>query len=148
MPRYNPDHYASIAVSMEIHQLLFSACIDSGYKQEDWEIAAIAIREWIVRNNPNSLGTHAQSGYQWKHVFLPHGTLLRTVFHGKNHHALVEQDHILHEGRNVSPSEFANAVGGMRRNAWKSIWLLFPNASTWQLATTLRAKRSHSRDGR
>jgi hypothetical protein len=36
----------------------------------------------------------ATSGYQWKHLFLPNDTLLRTIFNGKNFHCLAEGDHI------------------------------------------------------
>jgi hypothetical protein len=48
----------------------------------------------------------ATSGYQWKHLFLPNGTLLRTIFNDR---------------KIISPSGFANAVGGVQRNAWKAI---------------------------
>jgi hypothetical protein len=85
------------------------------------------------------------AGYQWKSLFLPNGTLLRTVFNGKNFHCLVEDDRIHFNGQSVSPSGFANAVGGMRRNAWKVIWVLFPNTSEWKLAGTLRAGRNTQR---
>jgi hypothetical protein len=83
----------------------------------------------------------ATSGFQWKHLFLPNGTLLRTIFNGKNFHCLVEEDHIRYNGQIISPSGFANAVGGVRRNAWKVIWVLFPDSSVWKLAGTLRTKK-------
>ncbi|UUZ50448.1 hypothetical protein LP420_11615 [Massilia sp. B-10] len=79
--------------------------------------------------------------YQWKSLFLPHGTVLRTVFKGKSHHCRVEVDQILYQGEARSPSGFVNAVGGVRRNAWKSVWLLFPDSKHWQLADTLRARK-------
>lgn len=68
----------------------------------------------------------------------PNGTLLRTVFNGKNFRCLVEEDRIFYNGREVSPSGFANAAGGVRRNAWKVMWIPFPNSSVWKLAGTLR----------
>ncbi|UUZ55781.1 hypothetical protein LP419_09840 [Massilia sp. H-1] len=79
--------------------------------------------------------------YQWKSLFLPHGTVLRTVFKGKSHHCRVDVDQILYQGEARSPSGFVNAVGGIRRNAWKSVWLLFPDSKHWQLADTLRARK-------
>jgi hypothetical protein len=143
--RQHPSPGMSLPISIELYQQLASACVRSGFKQETWEIGAAAIREWMIRNNPDSFAMPATSGYQWKHVFLPNGTLLRTVFNGKNFHCLVEDDRILYNGREVSPSGFANSVGGVRRNAWKVIWILFPNSLVWKLAGTLRKKKSSRR---
>jgi len=109
---------------------------------ETWEIGAAAIRDWMARNDPETFGMPTTSGYQWKQLFLPNGTVLRTVFDGKNYHCVVEDDHIRYNGEVTSPSGFANAVGGVRRNAWKSIWILFPNSSVWKLAGTLRTKKN------
>ncbi|WP_147373874.1 hypothetical protein [Massilia cavernae] len=120
------------------------ASCQTGFAQEEWEIAAIAIREWMTHNNPESFAMPATSGYQWKHLFLPHGTLLRTIFNGKNYHCLVDGDRIHYNGEEVSPSGFANAVGGIHRNAWKVVWILFPNSPTWKLAAAMRLKRKSS----
>lgn len=81
------------------------------------------------------------SGYQWKNIFLHQGTLLRTVFNGKNFYTLVEGDQIRYENAVSTPSRFANAVGGVRRNAWKVVWVLLPNTTTWKLAEELRPRR-------
>jgi hypothetical protein len=132
----------SLPISLEIHQQLLAASIERGFEQETWEIGATAIREWMVRNHPDSFAMQAAAGYQWKHLFLPNGTLLRTILNGKNYHCLVEDDQLRYNGKAVSPSGFANAVGGVRRNAWKVVWVLFPNSSTWKLAGTLRRKKN------
>jgi hypothetical protein len=145
MKRSQPTPEMSLPISIEIYQQLASASVKSGFEQETWEIGAAAIREWLIRNNPESFTMPAMSGYQWKHLFLPNGTLLRTIFDGKNFHCLVEDDHIRYNGEKVSPSGFANAVGGIRRNAWKVIWILFPNSSVWKLAGTLRRKKNSHR---
>ncbi len=79
-------------------------------------------------------------GYQWKSLFLPDGTVLRTVFAGKNHHCIVDNDQILYNGQAVSPSGFINAVGGIRRNAWRSTWVLLPENKHWVFADTLRMR--------
>ena len=129
---------AELPISLEQYQQLAGASIDSAFRFEPWEIAAMAIREWLVRHSPDTLADTAKPGYQWKQIFLPSGTLLRTNFSGKNYHGLVEEDRILYEGKSVSPSGFANVVGGMRRNAWKVVWILFPDTSTWRQADTLR----------
>jgi hypothetical protein len=136
-----------LPISIEIYQQLLGASARGGFQKEAWEIGAAAIRDWMVRNDPDSFAMPATSGYQWKRLFLPNGTLLRTVFNGKNYHCLVEDDHIRYNGQSVSPSGFANAVGGVRRNAWKVIWILFPNCSEWKLAGTLRAKKAGQRPG-
>jgi hypothetical protein len=145
MRRQHPNHKMDIPVSMEVWQQLLKASMATCFKKEDWEIAAEAIDEWVRRHNPDSISKPLVHGYQWKSVFLPDGTLLRTVFGGKNHHCLVEGDQILHNGQAVSPSGFVNAVGGIRRNAWQCTWILLPNSQDWKLANTLR---SHERPPR
>ncbi len=138
MRRQHPDRKMDIPISMEIWQKLLGASQDSGYQKEDWEIAAEAIDEWTRRHRPDAISMPLVHGYQWKSAFLPDGTLLRTVFGGKNYHCLVEGDRILYNGQAVSPSGFVNAVGGIRRNAWRCTWILFPDAKDWTLADTLR----------
>ena len=140
MRRQHPDHRMDIPVSLQVYHQLLGASAATDFAKEDWEIAAEAIDEWVRRHNPDALAAPAASGYQWKRLFLPDGTLLRTVFAGKNYHCLVEGDRILYEGKAVSPSCFVNAVGGMRRNAWLCTWILFPDTKEWKLADTLRAR--------
>ena len=130
----------SFPISLEIYNYLNSASFDTGLEKEIWELGEQAIREWVARNKPDSLAKNACTGYQWKSVFLPNGTLLRTIFGGKNFHAIVEDDFLRHEGQATSPSRFVNKVGGVHRNAWKSIWVLLPNTSTWFLAASLRTE--------
>jgi len=142
----------TMPISLELHQQLLLAAIQSDFKKEAWEIGATAIRDWLARHAPDTFAIPTTSGFQWKHVFLPHGTLLRTVFNGKNFHALIEGDQIRYEGAVTTPSRFAHAVGGVRRNAWKVIWILLPDTSTWKLADELRPRRKagarKNQDGR
>ena len=95
-----------------------------------------------ARNAPDAIPLHKTRGYQWKSLFLPEGTVLRTVYLGENYHCLIDGNHIIYEGKCVSPSQFINAVGGVRRNAWALIWLLFPGATEWKAAKSFRAKRA------
>ncbi|MEO7496736.1 MAG: hypothetical protein ABIT83_01385 [Massilia sp.] len=112
---------------------------------EDWEIADVAIKDWLLRQHPDALALPSVQGFQWKDVFLPNGTILRTVFKGTNFHCRVESDHLRYQDQSTSPSAFANAVGGVRRNAWKVIWVLFPDSQSWKLAASLRpAKRKQT----
>lgn len=138
MKRHPPSPYMEIPVSQKIYGKLCTASLLTGYVQEDWEIAEIAIHEWLVRHAPDALDPHGTSGYQWKDVFLPSGTLLRTVFEGKNHHCLVEGDRLLYDGKPTSPNCFVKAVGGVRRSAWRSIWVLMHGSATWSKADDLR----------
>ena len=140
--RHHPAPYEHIVVSKDVYDKLNRASVATIFEKETWEIAAEAVDEWMCRHEPNALQSPATSGYQWKSVFLPHGTLLRTIFGGKNHHCLVEGDQILYQGAAVSPSGFVNAVGGIRRNAWRCTWILFPNTLEWKLADTMRPDAS------
>ncbi len=132
----------ALPISIDTYQQLLSASIVCGGNREIEEIGASAIREWITRNSPDSLKLRPVQGYQWKHLFLPDGTLLRTVFGGKNFHCRVEDDHLVFDGEKTSPSGFVTAVGGVRRNAWKALWILFPESSVWKAAHELRRKNN------
>ena len=140
MSRHHPQPAAEIPVSRDIHLKLIGASIHTGFEKEDWEIAAEAIDEWVRRHDPDVIPMPATKGYQWKSLFLPDGTLLRTVFGGTNHHCLVEDDRIVYLGHAVSPSGFVNAVGGIRRSTWRSTWILLPDTNQWQLADSLRTR--------
>jgi hypothetical protein len=142
MQRQHPAPAMELPISLEIYHQLLGASAASGFEKESWEIGAAAIRDWMARHHPDSFAMPATAGFQWKSVFLPNGTVLRTIFNGKNFHCLVEDDRILYDGQSVSPSGFANAVGGVRRNAWKVVWILFPNTSEWKLAGTLRTSKN------
>jgi hypothetical protein len=138
--RPHPDPRAEINISAETHRQLLAGVFASGLQQETWEITEQAIDEWTRRHNPEALAATAYSGYQWKQLFLPSGTVLRTVFGGKNFHCTVDGDQILFQGQPVSPSGFVNAAGGIRRNAWRCAWILFPGTTQWALADTLRLR--------
>jgi hypothetical protein len=108
-------------------------------KRELSEVAGTAIEEWLANavNAPVDSRT-LLSGYQWKRLFLPSGTVLRTSFKGRNYQATVDGDCVMFDGRAVSPSEFVNAAGGTARNAWRAVWLLFPDEKTWRIAASCR----------
>lgn len=128
-------------IAMDTYSKLCAASADTNYEVEIWEIAAEAIRDWLARNKPESFGMPKTSGFQWKEVFLPDGTVLRTIFKGKNYHCIVEGDQLLFQGAAVSPSGFANGVGAKGRNAWTVVWVLLPGTTTWKLAQTLRSAK-------
>jgi len=79
-------------------------------------------------------------GYQWKNIFLPHGTRLRTSYCHATEFAKVTGDHVVSEnGKRLSPSQFANrhAKG---RNAWRFVWLRFPGDDYWSRAADYRSR--------
>lgn len=106
------------------------------------------IRDWVAEQSgapgppepdaapatPSEVG----KGYQWKQLFLPNGTELRTTFGGKSTYAKVQDEVILCGGVATTPSRLANASGCGTRNAWQNIWLRFPGESTWKLARRCR----------
>ncbi|SHG57515.1 hypothetical protein SAMN05428948_1100 [Massilia sp. CF038] len=139
MRKPHPDAFDDVPISHKLYVQLGYAEMFS--KQERWEVVETAVEDWMRRNKPGACGEPQFAGYQWKGLFLPHGTVLRTVFGGKNHHCHVEQDQIMYEGKALSPNGFVSTVGGIRRNAWKSIWLLLPDCKHWQLADHLRVRR-------
>ena len=142
MRRRHPAPAADLPISNEIFQQLCGAVSNSRYTLESWEIGELAIREWLIRNNPEAIAMPSKMGYQWKKLFLPNGALLRTIFSGRSYHCLVENDRIEYKGTVISPNGFANLVGGMRRSAWKVIWVMLPACKDWKLAADLRPQKS------
>jgi hypothetical protein len=141
MNRSPPHPRMDVPIEMATYSMLREASANTGYQKEIWEIAAEAFRDWLVRNSPDSFALPKTTGFQWKDVFLPTGTMLRTVFQGKNYHCIVEADHLQYQGKEISPSGFANGVGGAGRNAWKVIWVLLPDTTIWRLASALRQSK-------
>ncbi len=79
------------------------------------------------------------NGFQWKGVFLPDGTNLRTSHGSRTEFAKVVGERIVCEREFVTPSAFANrhATG---RNAWRFVWLRFPGEANWIRAGDYRAR--------
>jgi len=102
-----------------------------------------AIRKYVQAPSPSlaQLNSAPDAGYQWKQVFLPDGTRLRTCFAGRRYFAQVEGDEIKCEGQTVTPSRFANQQGSGNRNAWKAIWIRFPESLEWIPAEVCRLAR-------
>lgn len=79
-------------------------------------------------------------GFQWKNVFLPDGSKLRTCYRNTHEFAKVVGDRILSEtGESLTPSLFANrhTTG---RNAWRFVWLRFPGDEHWVRAADCRTR--------
>lgn len=132
----------SLPASLETYQGLGNFMFTHGFKQEMYEVVDEVITDWMANYADARLRGPAQTldGYQWKDVFLPHGTTLRNVYKRTSYLAHVEGRELRYEGRSVSPAQFVNAVGGSIRNAWATIWIRFPSDNEWHAALSLRKK--------
>ncbi|MYN18163.1 hypothetical protein GTP81_15525 [Rugamonas sp. FT107W] len=111
-----------------------------GGSQDLSEAMAQAIECWLsdpARFEPGAdlSGIH---GYQWKSLFLPEGTVLKSWSYGENNYARVEGDQIIHNGRAVSPNEFAQSFARSTRNAWRDLSVRRPGDQTYKSAYRLR----------
>lgn len=82
-------------------------------------------------------------GYQWKSLFLPEGTVLRSWSYGEHNFARVEGDEIMHEGQSVSPNQFARSFARSNRNAWFDLWVRRPGDKRFKMAAILRKELAH-----
>jgi hypothetical protein len=108
---------------------------------------ALALTAWMdaerqrsCRPAPASPADGRVRGYQWKCLFLPHGTELRMTYKAENFFAQVDGDAILYERRRVSPRQFTLSVAGDGRNAWRDLWVRFPGEGSWTRAMLLRRR--------
>lgn len=101
------------------------------------------VRRWLALDKERLAlrkNGRALRGFQWKNIFLPDGTRLRTSYGHANEFAKVIGDHIVSDdGTRLTPSRFANrhAKG---RNAWRFVWLRFPGDDYWSRAADYRAR--------
>lgn len=95
---------------------------------------AIAIEQRLATAD----GTEHSRGYQWKSLFLPHGTELRMTSSRHTGYARVVGDNIMYEGASVSPRGLTLAIAGEGRNAWRDLWIKFPNERYWRSANYYR----------
>jgi hypothetical protein len=102
------------------------------------------LRRWLAvekeRISLRSRSDRVARGFQWKNVFLPDGTCLRTTYSDQTEFAKVIGEHIVSdEGEVMTPSLFANRCA-KGRNAWRFVWLRFPGNDYWIRADDCRAR--------
>lgn len=104
------------------------------------EAITSAIDLWLREQSKLSAGSDPASvrGYQWKTLFLPDGTELRSWSYGEHNYARVIGDEIIHKGKAVSPNQFAQAFARSFRNAWTDLYIRRPEDKQFQLADRLR----------
>lgn len=111
-----------------------------GGTQDVSEAVSSAIELWLGEQAKLSAGSDPASvrGYQWKSVFLPEGTVLRSWSYGEHNYARVEGDQIIHDGKPVSPNQFAQLFARSTRNAWTDLYVRRPCDQRFMLACRLR----------
>ncbi|MFA9217203.1 MAG: hypothetical protein ACEQSK_08865 [Sphingomonadaceae bacterium] len=138
------DHIAKRPISLPISDLLelelHLMAMRPGLKLEDF--ITELLNHWLqVQKERLALRQDGQPmhGIQWKNLFLPAGTRLRTSYQATTEFAKVVGNRILSDEEvPMTPSQFANrhAKG---RNAWRFIWLRFPGEENWVRADDCRA---------
>jgi len=106
---------------------------------------AVEMERQSLRERGNAI-----RGFQWKNVFLPDGTGLRTSYRNTVEFAKVAGDRIVgDDGTTLTPSQFANR-GAKGRNAWRFVWLRFPGNDYWIRADNcrMRADEQESRQSK
>lgn len=100
--------------------------------------ATDALRSWLLAQTGKAPVGPDMRGYQWKMLFLPEGTCLQSWSYGEHNYARVVGDEIIHDGRSVTPNQFARSFARTQRNAWRDLYVKRPGDKNWQLASRLR----------
>lgn len=133
---------STVTVQLETDTLLklINRLSELGGTQDVSEGVSAAIEFWLAEQAKLSTGCDPASvrGYQWKTVFLPEGTVLRSWSYGDHNYARVEGDQIIHEGKAVSPNQFAQSFARATRNAWTDLYVRRPCDKRFTLACRLR----------
>lgn len=148
MAKPQRQYYWHVPIPYEVFMELSDYINTMRSRESIGDLAGVAIRYWLAeeqrkQESPLAVQPSLVSGYQWKRLFLPDGTLARTIFKGRPRVAQVANGQLLFDSAPISPNEFANSPGGAPRNAWKSIWLLFPGEREWRLADDVRPARPY-----
>ncbi|XLZ71315.1 hypothetical protein ABT364_04935 [Massilia sp. SR12] len=132
----------SVPASIETYQALGNFMYEHGIEQEMFELVDTVINAWMTDyvKAQNKQRASRLEGYQWKELFLPSGTALRTVYKRVSYLAHIEGSDLQYDGHSVSPGQFVNEVAQCHRNAWRTIWVRFPHEDDWKAAFALRNK--------
>lgn len=130
----------TLPVPFATYVVLRQFLVKHGVTQELHQVVDQAISDWMssLEAARREVTSSTLSGYQWKHLFLPDGTKLRTVRNGSHHVAHVVDCKVQYEGKSCTPAQFVNEIHGSCRNAWKTLWILRPKEAEWKLANEYR----------
>lgn len=110
------------------------------------QAATLAIHEWQAAHSHSGKQSDAAElhGYQWKSLFLPDSTVLRLIYGCDSYYARVQGDHLVYQGQHVSPRQFAVMVTRSVRNAWRELWIRFPDSRDWKNAHACRIEHERN----
>ncbi|MFC0168982.1 hypothetical protein ACFFKC_12935 [Pseudoduganella danionis] len=101
------------------------------------------VQHWLALDKErHAVRTQGQAlrGFQWKSVFLPDGTRLRTSYqHNVEFATVVSEQIVADDGQVLTPSQFANRQASAR-NAWRFVWLRLPAEDYWVRADQFRSR--------
>ncbi len=136
------NSYVSIPIPTEKFLELVNFLHSNGDPRDPVEMVEYSIQYWLENVNwkPELLKEAVPNtrGYQWKNLFLVHGTEIRMQYKGTYFYAEVENDKIIYEGEPISPGSLANTIAATSRNAWNDLWIKRPKDKEWKLADELR----------
>lgn len=109
-------------------------------------LVAELVKSWLAtetsRHHSQAQQGAEMRGFQWKNVFLPHGTCLRTGYGDAVEFARVVGNRLVaDDGHSLTPSAFANRRT-KGRNAWRFVWVRFPDDNSWIRADDCRSRCS------
>jgi len=118
----------SVQVDTDTMLRLISHLKVRGGAQDVTEAITGAIELWLREQSqlPFNCDPASVRGYQWKSLFLPEGTEIRSWSYGEHNYARVEGDEIIHKGKSVTPNEFAQSFARSMRNAWMDLSVRHP----------------------
>lgn len=88
----------------------------------------------------------ASDGYVWKQLVLPPGTELRMTYDRDVHHARVEGDYLVFNGKRTSPNAMVKAIANnTTRNAWRDLFVKRPTDRKFRMADELRREQLSQR---
>jgi len=133
----------SVPMPTELFLQLAAFLEEKGDKRDPVSAVADAVDYWLMnadwKEELIQTGPAPDAkGYQWKSLYMPHGTQVRMQYRGEWHYATVEGDQLMYDGTATTPGKFANTVAQSSRSAWRDLWIKRPGDAEWQAAESLR----------
>jgi len=137
---------STVSVKVPTHTLLdlIEQAGVNGESQDPSVIVLEAVEFWLAAQRKREPAAEAAEvrGYQWKSLFLPEGTQIHCTIHGERYSAIVEGDAIVHQGRELSPNQFAALHAESVRNAWNDLYIRRPGDKFYKTASRLRREQA------
>lgn len=135
------DHGISLQISTATMFALADYLREYGDERDPARIATLAINHWLAAAKGMASFTPSLKGYQWKNLFLPEHTEVRMPCGANYLYARVDGDALVYDGLPISPSQFAG-LAGLRRSAWRDLWIRMPGSRQWKKAAFLRIEQN------